>query len=431
MDAWGPGPADVALAHVSFCRSREQASGLRRVDRGVVLLRDCDALALRPCLFPAPFTPDAPSPVAVLSLSRFWIFLCLLARHSPFHRFGAMHAGRPEAWPSSDDEYECIDLTGESPDPPPHPLPPLRRAPQQQQLARYFKSESREMAPSSARGRPSGDAPPNINPDQLRQIINTSDPASVRTVLLNLCKLSPALSGAVARGLAPSSTFAQDTIRAYQNGTTTSSKASGSRQTATHTSRDMKNSYPVTPYQPRTKHAQTKAVSISSDDESTLDDPEYFFKTEEHSCPSMSGGDKAGVKSERQSFSALPVRHSQPASIETAPSIVKAESATAKAQPASLVKKEPTKIKSEPTERKCMQCRQPFNDEFEPCVYHTGRVKIGTNDYGAREAAYDCCGEDVDHPGCQYGVHEAEDMHEPTDRSPTVLVREPKRARRG
>jgi hypothetical protein len=320
-----------------------------------------------------------------------------------------MHSGRPGAWPSSDDEYECIDLTGESPDPPPHPQPKLRRAPQQQQLARYFKAESGEMAPSSARGRPPGDAPPNINPDQLRQIINTSDPASVRTVLLNLCKLSSALSGAVARGLAPSSTFAQDTIRAYRNGTTTSSRASGSRQTATHTSRDTKNSHPVTPYQPRIKHAQTKAVSISSDDESTLDDPEYFFKAEEHSGPSMSGGAKAGVKSERQSSSALPVRHSQSASIETKSS----------------------KVKTEPKsrERKCINCRQPFKDEFEPCVYHTGRVKISTNDYGQREATYDCCGEDIDYPGCEHGVHEAEDMHEPTDRSPTALVREPKRPR--
>jgi hypothetical protein len=52
-----------------------------------------------------------------------------------------------------------------------------------------------------------------INPQHLTQIIDTAPESALKSVLKELCKLSPALSGAVARGLATQSLFARDLIR--------------------------------------------------------------------------------------------------------------------------------------------------------------------------------------------------------------------------
>lgn len=57
-----------------------------------------------------------------------------------------------------------------------------------------------------------------MDPEHLSRIINTSSSTAIKGVLLELCKLSPALSGAVARGLAAHSTFAQDLVTKHHHG---------------------------------------------------------------------------------------------------------------------------------------------------------------------------------------------------------------------
>ncbi|PVI04542.1 hypothetical protein DM02DRAFT_611381 [Periconia macrospinosa] len=114
------------------------------------------------------------------------------------------------------EDVETIDLTG-SPEP---PAPSQTRRPQQPQapISNFF---NRQGPSSGARNVLAGkiqkhapNAP--ISPDHLRRIITTSPPHAVNAVLLELCKLSPALSGAVVRGLSPHSKYAQDITRRYE-----------------------------------------------------------------------------------------------------------------------------------------------------------------------------------------------------------------------
>jgi hypothetical protein len=122
-----------------------------------------------------------------------------------------------------DPHVDTIDLTLSSPEPEQRP----RMPPQQQRLPSYFKHEPRsnfggstrvkdERGPQGSRLRGSQSHARPVNPQHLAQIIDTSNPRAVKSVLLELCRVSPALSGAVARGLAPHSTFAQRIIRQDQ-----------------------------------------------------------------------------------------------------------------------------------------------------------------------------------------------------------------------
>ncbi|CAI6337670.1 unnamed protein product [Periconia digitata] len=81
----------------------------------------------------------------------------------------------------------------------------------QHRIPHYFRERPSSLASNLKQHAPS----PPINPDQLRRIINSSPPENVNAVLLDLCKISPALSGAVVRGLAPHSTYAQTIKKHY------------------------------------------------------------------------------------------------------------------------------------------------------------------------------------------------------------------------
>jgi hypothetical protein len=118
-----------------------------------------------------------------------------------------------------DAHVDAIDLTLSSPEP--------------EQLTRLSLQQPRLPIKSEDRAsrRPSRAPDPNarpINPQHLARIIQTSSSQAVRDVLVDLCNLSPALRGAVARGLARHSTFAQGLIRQHQH----SSRAPASRSPA-------------------------------------------------------------------------------------------------------------------------------------------------------------------------------------------------------
>jgi hypothetical protein len=55
-----------------------------------------------------------------------------------------------------------------------------------------------------------------IHPEHIKQIINTVDQHALQKVLLELCQMSPALSGALVRGLAPHSASAQGMVSQHQ-----------------------------------------------------------------------------------------------------------------------------------------------------------------------------------------------------------------------
>jgi hypothetical protein len=246
----------------------------------------------------------------------------------------------------------------------------------------------------------------------------------MRNVLLNLCKLSPALSGAVARGLAPSSSYAQDTIKAYRNKTAAPNIKSDPGEMAKHTSHDVKTRM-VTPPQRRIKR-EIETVRIPSDDEDDLVEIDELFKPTPRpqadfgpsfatSSSSKSQGSNAGMKSEWPNPSRLPVRHS--------------------AHDVARDRAQPTNVKTEQglRSRKCKHCEKQFGNEQYPCVYHPGRKVVAENEYGNRMPVYNCCRRSVYESGCVTGTHVAEpvdgldQLRQSTGWSPTATARDPKR----
>jgi hypothetical protein len=133
-------------------------------------------------------------------------------------------------------DVETVDLTLSSPSPSPEPL--IRSQPQPRRQSSQQQSHQRQQNPVSTKGehrtsssktvsnktvagpshRTSSTAfpAPKINEVYLRRLIDTTPVGELKDLLLELCKTSPALSGAIVRGLAPHSTWAQNTIRDYQ-----------------------------------------------------------------------------------------------------------------------------------------------------------------------------------------------------------------------
>jgi hypothetical protein len=122
-----------------------------------------------------------------------------------------------------DTHVDTIDLTLSSPEPEQRRQLP----PQQQYLPPHLKKEpgsdfgdraqvKRERGVNGPRPHKSRSHTQPINPQHLARMMDTTEPRVIKSVLLELCKLSPALSGAVARGIAPHSMFAQGLIRQRQ-----------------------------------------------------------------------------------------------------------------------------------------------------------------------------------------------------------------------
>ncbi|KAJ8114305.1 hypothetical protein OPT61_g3788 [Boeremia exigua] len=83
----------------------------------------------------------------------------------------------------------------------------LRGAHSNENAQRQGSTRSRDV-PQQQQGR--------INPQHVKRIIDTSGHHALRSVVLQLCKTSPALSGAIVRGLAPHSPWAQALMRGQQ-----------------------------------------------------------------------------------------------------------------------------------------------------------------------------------------------------------------------
>jgi len=125
-----------------------------------------------------------------------------------------------------DGHVEAIDLTFSSPEPEARPQAQASRNPYQHQPSGIVKQEmggssrsarNDSQRPGSTRsGNVPQQQPRRVNPHHVRQIIDTSSSKALRGVVLQLCKSSPALSGAIARGLAPYSPWAQALIRGQQ-----------------------------------------------------------------------------------------------------------------------------------------------------------------------------------------------------------------------
>jgi hypothetical protein len=117
-------------------------------------------------------------------------------------------------------DVDAIDLTLSSPEPEARPRIAPRTAMRQQQLPTHFKPKSTQRSSSTARMQNgkvvthltnnSMQPTRRINPQHLKQIINSADARALQAGVREVCEISPALAGAVARGLVPHSSFAFD-----------------------------------------------------------------------------------------------------------------------------------------------------------------------------------------------------------------------------
>lgn len=120
--------------------------------------------------------------------------------------------------------HMTIDLTlsdsPSSPEPGPSRAPyrsSSSKAPQRAPVKREAVTPARvRVSGTQSRASSSTNVPRQIPSDRIRDIIRSTPPDKVNDLLIQLCSASPALAGAVTRGLAPHSTWAQQTIRDYQ-----------------------------------------------------------------------------------------------------------------------------------------------------------------------------------------------------------------------
>jgi hypothetical protein len=331
------------------------------------------------------------------------------------------------AW-HTNDEVECIDLTI-SPD---LPIPQSRR-PQQQPLSNYFKSKSRDTSSFEISGpessgpepetAPQPEAAPraevSIHPNQLRQIIATSNPVALQNVVLDLCAMSPALSRAIARGLASHSTYAKNIITAYHN------KGKGPSVKAVPGAPQRK-AFPPTPHPVKMEpnyHRKTfkeenrasipvtpklhSAINPSRNDIIELltdseDDEDLRLFPKNHHVP---------INGSRSAYTARPVRKVE----EPGPIHLKHESPGSAR--ASLMNRDSPTIgrgsqQTHPEPKSdgvlnCKNCKRLFEDVgHSACIYHPGRKITTETEDGRRMPVYSCCRRPIYSDGCQSGSHD-------------------------
>ncbi|KAF2714252.1 hypothetical protein K504DRAFT_157449 [Pleomassaria siparia CBS 279.74] len=207
---------------------------------------------------------------------------------------------------------------------------------------------------------------PQVHPDHLARIINTSNPQAVREVLLNLCKLSPALSGAVARGLAHSSTFAQATIKKYHP--TPNIKADPGRR-APSVSSESDDFEPLSSSRiPYLKHERKPSPTPSHRSSSTAFSDMLLLKpTTSFDKPRSPLGSTSRSALEHREAQGSAIAHTGLGTELTTPTMT------------------------------CRQCQKPFEHKYGFCSWHTGRLTMTAHGF----PRYSCCDAPVDAEGCE------------------------------
>jgi len=306
-------------------------------------------------------------------------------------------------------ETACIDLTLSSPEPEPQARVQPRAPPRYTQT--YFSREPHHYSMSRVKheaGQASGSvrrpvAPQRsrpIDPEHLKYIINTTDRHDLQNVLLDLCKISPAFSGALVRGLAPHSVFAQRMMN--QHGTNTQvpgnysfneSDSDGVSDNDQYEEEREMLSRLVTPMGPVSHRTgpplQTRHYDLPQPT------PQYHgshsvprIKREQNGPPGYGSDNYPNFQGAYQQ-TALP-----PTAIRSSPSIHRTSKQIPSFPGPSGVRKAPG-----PEVKTCIRCNEPFTG-VAACMYHLGKEILQPD----ATVVWDCCYEDS--LGCQFaGEH--------------------------
>lgn len=307
-------------------------------------------------------------------------------------------------------EIDAVDLTLSSPEPEVRPRVVSRTALRQQQLPTHLKPQSLQSSSSTARMKDKGKVTTNltgkytqqmrrVHPQHLEQIMESTDPSALRAVVLQLCAVSPALAGALARGLAPHSSFAFNLM--HQRSTKTSTTG-----TIKHEQNDDEDA--------NSRLKQRLVPKLFSRDSRS---PSNFSTTQSVGGPAPQS--KSQMKREREvedsdsiwdSDLELTVPGAYPLSARQASSFQPPNSRTASRSPMPttvprLLFSAGSEIKTEPKleSKVCVQCHETVEDEDGMCWYHPGpeRNVDGVSTCGA-------CSGSMSYTGCSFGMHEFE-----------------------
>ncbi|KAF1926402.1 uncharacterized protein M421DRAFT_422737 [Didymella exigua CBS 183.55] len=329
-----------------------------------------------------------------------------------------------------DGNIDAIDLTLSSPEPEARPQTQANRHLQQQQPARTVKQEPRNSyrsthSDSQRQGstRASQQQPRRINPNHVKQIIETSSSKALRSIVLQLCESSPALSGAIARGLAPQSSWAQALMRGQQahpyaqpqsqapikseprsneqdvyermkqrlgsssgahssnarlNTQTTASRLCTRRPTAIHENSNGLRLPPSSQGPPTVKREYQISPADSDDSTNIVDFPamEREARKQEHRHHTNAGSSSRHQTSASQSAEGLAVRQ-----------------------------RSTHHHASDHKPKLCVQCGELFNEVDTNCEHHPGRQAPARP---GDVSQYTCCGMFEGEPGCKLGRHVSE-----------------------
>lgn len=301
--------------------------------------------------------------------------------------------------PTHAGDVDTVDLTLSSPEP---QLSSEPRSKSQSQSCharpQHPPSSSRETRGSSPRRpvagpskRPYPQLPigtvsprPTISQEHLRNIVSTAPARELRELLLHLCASSPALSGAVVRGLAPHSTWAQETINDYNRRNERAKvklehrsplPACGPKSSA----RSQSRGYPTTPQPKSSLKCEIDTLETDSDD--TLSDLEVLsakpVRPSNHSAKDLAGPSSSV---NHVSNEGTPTNnHAQQRSVNS-PLPVRTSSGLRTSAPI------------------CITCNQTIRPGSR-CRYHIGRKK--TEKRGSEKIqTWSCCGGTFSDVGC-------------------------------
>ncbi|KAJ4363113.1 hypothetical protein N0V83_010233 [Neocucurbitaria cava] len=334
---------------------------------------------------------------------------------------------RSHGWhyPEPENDVDAIDLTLSSPEPEQRPRAP----PRQPQIPTSFTNgrQSNRMAhikdgPSQAAGSVHANAHRQqarpINPHHLAQIMDTSSSADLKKVILHLCQLSPALSGAIARGLAQRSAFAQGLVNRHVH---SSRNQKAGRSEESDSNDDV---YERTKKRLAAKHnVNLERTGFPASTRERI--PSQAVK-EEHASQRNTGRDVSAresttyvkreqppVLTDSDNDSYIPGKFShgtqQLNSARALPP--RATSQDARGTPATAngarssmpVSERIARIRGASGEapKVCAQCHENFTGEDDVCIYHPGR-KFKRED---GVPTWSCCNGPLSDGGCKFGSH--------------------------
>jgi hypothetical protein len=262
-----------------------------------------------------------------------------------------------------------------------------------------------------------------INPHHVRQIIDTSSSKHLRSVVLQLCKSSPALSGAIARGLAPYSPWAQALIRGQQ------AQSQAHRQSQAH-------SQPAIKPEPRSSEQESydrmkQRLGSSSGAHSSYVRPNAQPSTSAHGIPRSTADRNDGLR--------LPPSAQRPRTVKREPQTSPTDSddstnivdfpaleqearrqehrlhnnasSSSHYQPSANMSAGGLGVHERSThydapDRKpdfCGQCGQLLSEASPECQYHPGRLASARP---GDVSQYMCCDRFDGEPGCKLGQHQ-------------------------